>query len=36
MVSLPFVAILDAKGQVHALNFTGQNLDDTVTALLKQ
>jgi len=36
MVSLPFVAILDGKGKVHSLNFTGQNLEDTVNSLLEQ
>ncbi len=34
MVSLPFVAILDEKGVVRDLNFTGQNLDTQVTNLL--
>lgn len=35
MVSLPFVAILDADGKVSALNFTGQNLEQTVNDLLQ-
>lgn len=36
MVSLPFVAILDKKGVVQELNFTGQNLENQVTDLLGQ
>ena len=36
MVSLPFVAILDKKGVVQDLNFTGQNLEKQVTVLLSQ
>jgi thiol-disulfide isomerase/thioredoxin len=36
MVSLPFVAILDKKGVVQDLNFTGQNLEKQVTNLLSQ
>lgn len=36
MVSLPFVAILDKKGVVQELNFTGQNLEKQVTDLLGQ
>ena len=36
MVSLPFVAILDEKGVVQGLNFTGQNLDTQVTNLLNR
>lgn len=36
MVSLPFVAILDEKGTVNDLNFTGQNLDSQVSSLLTQ
>jgi len=36
MVSLPFVAILDEKGVVRDLNFTGQNLDAQVEALLNR
>ena len=35
MVSLPFVAILDSDGKVAALNFTGQNLEQTVNDLLQ-
>ena len=36
MVSLPFVAILDKKGLVQDLNFTGQKLEKQVTHLLSQ
>lgn len=36
MVSLPFVAILDHKGVVQDLNFTGQNLEKQVTDLLSK
>ena len=36
MVSLPFVAILDKKGVIQDLNFTGQNLEKQVTNLLSQ
>ncbi|MGI9472446.1 MAG: thioredoxin-like domain-containing protein [Rubripirellula sp.] len=35
MVSLPFVAILDADGKVAALNFTGRDLEKTVNDLLQ-
>ncbi len=34
MVSLPFVAILDTKGQVAALNYTGRDLEETVQKLI--
>ena len=30
LVSFPFVAILDAKGHVAAINFTGYDLEKTV------
>ena len=36
MVSLPFVAILDEKGVIQDLNFTGQNLETQVTNLLNR
>ena len=36
MVSLPFVAILDEKGVIQKLNFTGQNLEKQVIQLINQ
>lgn len=36
LVSFPFVAILDQKGHVAAINFTGYELENTVKKLLQQ
>ncbi len=36
LVSFPFVAILDAKGHVAAINFTGYDLEKTVEELVQQ
>lgn len=36
LVSFPFVAILDQKGQVAAINFTGFDLEKVVTSMVSQ
>ncbi len=36
MVSMPFIVILDQKGRVAAINFTGRDLEETVQQLINR